>query len=408
MVLLSVREFWKYLYDKIINVENIENNSEWPYYDSSLPVTDVTSIHCKEKSSKYFNITGLDDNSEVIVVQLYWEKPNNTDINDKNGIILNAEYKLFDNYSGDVLVKTKRKYVLSAKGYTIVDNGTEEENNQSGNNSDPNGENENGGQENNNDELKPLDDDDTPVKINLGQADVDILFSGKKSDYNGTASFTVNNLTSASITDWKIILETTDEITNFWEVKISNISEGKYLLEPYSYNNIIGPNGSITFGFNAVLKVRPRATLIYQNNNTTTASMGKNLFSKGLSNTLRAPMSTPIQYEKDTKYKIYDKNNIVLWFQYTNSWNNGYTGEVYIDNNTGKSIESWRIKYTTEDTIESNNLWSAVIVKKEGSDYYLQYKHNQDIDANFSGKLFDYNASNSFSKIPSAEMLLYF
>ncbi len=110
------RDFWMYIYTNII-----ASDDSWPYYDKTVSDSDTTNPHNKANSSKYFNMSTLSSNeSEKLIVQLYWERSKNwvEGSNDKKGTVLNAEYRLYDSYSGEVLVKTDRKYILTCDNKT--------------------------------------------------------------------------------------------------------------------------------------------------------------------------------------------------------------------------------------------------------------------------------------------------
>ncbi len=126
------RNLWNYVYENIWKGFNLSaenkyiqdlNNNYWLYFDSN----DSTGNHRDlEKCSKYFYLTSI--GSAKIIVQLYWELPKDfdeTNIENKDGTLLNAIYKLYDN-KGILLVKTDRKYLLSYK--TTEGSGSEDDN----------------------------------------------------------------------------------------------------------------------------------------------------------------------------------------------------------------------------------------------------------------------------------------
>ena len=113
-------ELWKYIDNNIwkgftssADNENVYtqsvNGDYWLYYDSEDPIEAHRNL---ENCSRYFYLTSI--GSVKIVVQLYWELPKGFDwnIENKNGTVLNAIYRLYDN-NGVLLVKTNRKYVYS-------------------------------------------------------------------------------------------------------------------------------------------------------------------------------------------------------------------------------------------------------------------------------------------------------
>lgn len=126
------RNLWKYVYENIWKGFNLSaenkyiqdlNSNYWLYFDSNDPTGNHNDL---EKCSKYFYLTSI--GSAKIIVQLYWELPvafDETNIENKDGTLLNAIYKLYDN-KGILLVKTDRKYLLSYK--TTEGSGSEDDN----------------------------------------------------------------------------------------------------------------------------------------------------------------------------------------------------------------------------------------------------------------------------------------
>ena len=122
------RNLWNYIYENIWKGFNLSaenkyiqdlNNNYWLYFDSN----DSSGNHSDlEKCSKYFYLTSI--GSAKIIVQLYWELPKDfdeTNIENKNGTLLNAIYRLYDN-KGNLLVKSSKKYILKIElGTTDTD-----------------------------------------------------------------------------------------------------------------------------------------------------------------------------------------------------------------------------------------------------------------------------------------------
>lgn len=124
---------WNYVYtniwqgfDPVAGKEGVyaqdESKGYWLYFDAN----DTSANHKDiEKCSRYFNLSSL--GNVKIVVQLYWQLPNGTDLNainrdNKNGTLLNAIYRMYDN-KGNLLVKTSRKYIYNEK---IIQNSSSE------------------------------------------------------------------------------------------------------------------------------------------------------------------------------------------------------------------------------------------------------------------------------------------
>lgn len=120
---MSDHNFWQYIDNTIwkgfelapgtqdIYTQSV-NGDYWMYYDPN----DSSGYHNNlEKCSKYFNLTSI--GSVKIIVQLYWELPKGFDGNaankdSKNGTLLNAIYRMYDN-KGTLLVKAEKKYLYS-------------------------------------------------------------------------------------------------------------------------------------------------------------------------------------------------------------------------------------------------------------------------------------------------------
>lgn len=52
-----------------------------------------------------------------------------------------------------------------------------------------------------------------------------------------------------------------------------------------------------------------------------------------------------------------------------NSWSNGYTMNLYLENKSNTTVDSWKLMISTKDTFEFSNIWSAEL--ETTSDYYI-------------------------------------
>ncbi len=109
-------------YDQRAEDSNITGGI-WPYYKEN-----ETNNHGNlEKCSKYFTLNTEDQSKRKVIAQFYWELPENWNgtLEDKNGTILHAIYRMYGN-NGEVISKVEKIYKLDMdmvkplKNYTIT------------------------------------------------------------------------------------------------------------------------------------------------------------------------------------------------------------------------------------------------------------------------------------------------
>jgi len=236
------KAFAKYIYDNIVNSEHWASGIE---------------------NKKYFNMTGLDRESEQVVVEMYWEKP---DADTKNGAILHATYCLYDYYSGDMLVKTDRKYRLDYNLTTETISG-------SGTGSGGNGTSV----EYNEDKIIPVPGVEYPFYGNNG---VKVVFKNESS-HNST--ITVVNDSPNAIESWKFYIYSKDNITSNDPAYCTKIDDsGIYSVQNLNWNgHIESGQASNAIYFNNVFTYVPRIIVIEESMNPLNSADYSAVFSDG-------------------------------------------------------------------------------------------------------------------------------
>ena len=70
-------------------------------------------------------------------------------------------------------------------------------------------------------------------------------------------------------------------------------------------------------------------------------------------------------------------------FKILNDWNNGFQGEIAIENDSNVAIEDWTLQFTVD--FEIQQLWNAEIVSRDGNTYTVKYlTWNKDINVGSS------------------------
>lgn len=152
--------------------------------------------------------------------------------------------------------------------------------------------------------------------------------------YNGT--FTIKNNSGRDITEWGISFSLATEISNIWNAKIVQNSNGDYVIQNDGCNTKIAEGETITFGFTAISDKDERPVNTW-------------LFEKEIN-------------KAEDRYKVeFIKNN---------EWNGGCIGELVITNVSDVAMKDWVLVFTCDNQI--NSLWNAIIISHSGNVYTVK------------------------------------
>ena len=250
---------WNYVYtniwqgfDAVAGKEGVyaqdESNGYWLYFNENDPSANHRD---KEKCSRYFNLSSL--GNVKIVVQLYWQLPNGTDVNaintdNKNGTLLNAIYRMYDN-KGNVMVKSKRAYKLSY-GLDTTSSG-------SGSGGSGSGSGSSGGSST----IELGNDYETIYPLFGKENEIHLKF--KKTGPSSAELYVING-TNSTIDSWRLYLYSDENVTVNDSRFMENLGNGIYLIQnPDLYNGKIEPGASATVYFiNTPFNYLPEAKLV--------------------------------------------------------------------------------------------------------------------------------------------------
>ncbi len=126
------------------------------------------------------------------------------------------------------------------------------------------------------------------------------------------------------------------EISNIWNAKIVQNSNGDYVIQNDGCNTKIAEGETITFGFTAISDKDERPVNTW-------------LFEKEIN-------------KAEDRYKVeFIKNN---------EWNGGCIGELVITNVSDVAMKDWVLVFTCDNQI--NSLWNAIIISHSGNVYTVK------------------------------------
>jgi hypothetical protein len=303
---LNGHDFWQYInntmwqgFELAPGTENFYtqnvNNSNWPYYNP----LDTSGYHNNlDSCSKFFNLTSI--GNVKIVVQFYWELPKEFDgditKNDyKNGTLLNAVYRMYDN-KGTLLVKTERTYKFSCALGTSS----------SGSGSGSSGSGSIGGNS-----FIPLDPDDHSVHTISPENNSGLVIKFKRTS-NGRSELIVYNDSNVKVNNWKLYFYANDNVLADMTEYIIDLGNGIYAIQNQNWDAEIEPHESKTVGFHNDFTFLPRALVVED---------------------LMQPISSA-SYEWNIVTENYSKN-------------------LVITNKSGKTIKAWNLEFDCTGTIYS-------------------------------------------------------
>ncbi len=136
---------------------------------------------------------------------------------------------------------------------------------------------------------------------------------------------TITNVSENTIDNWNLCFESEDIISGEYGAVMME-SNGRYYFDNLEYNQDILAGESITFGFKV--------------------DYGEKL-------------DIPQEYTMVISESSIEEGKFIFENVVTNQWNEGYTGEIYITNNSEVSIEDWYLVVESQDIFI--NVWNAVV-----------------------------------------------
>ena len=315
---------WNYVYtniwqgfDPVAGKEGVyaqdESNGYWLYFNENDPSANHKDI---EKCSRYFNLSSL--GNVKIVVQLYWQLPNGTDVNaintdNKNGTLLNAIYRMYDN-KGNVMVKSKRAYKLSY-GLDTTSSGSGSSGSGSGSGIGSNM------------TFEPIDQNDRDIHPISPEVDDGLIIQFQKNG-SGHADLIVYNNSDKTVDNWKFFFISQENILVNDASYLTDIGNGIYAVQNLNWNGNIQPHQSRIIGFHNDFKFIPRAIVVEE---------------------IMQPLPS-----SDFEWKIESINN---------------TPNLIITNKSGKTIKSWNFEFDCDKDIYS--IGKVVSDFKKGNGHFV-------------------------------------
>lgn len=164
--------------------------------------------------------------------------------------------------------------------------------------------------------------------------------------YNATVE--IENVSEEVIDNWKISFKFDAEISNIWNAEVLSHDGNNYIIKNVGYNQDIETGNKVIFGFTVQ------------------------------GNTLEEPS----EYRLIGQLKECNNDDFSVDFRIVDEWNDGYTANLSIVNETESVIEDWIIEFDTNNEI--TDIWGGEITEHEGNHYVIKnlpYLGNIDISS---------------------------
>lgn len=175
-------------------------------------------------------------------------------------------------------------------------------------------------------------------------------------DTGYNANIKIENTGNYDIEDWRLKFKSQNKISNIWNAEILENTENEYSIKNIGWNQDIPKKECVEFGIS-----------------------GEDMF-KGF----------PDDYELVSSISEVEENGYLIEYTVDSNWENGFTGNIRITNNTENTIEDWVLEFDFDRNI--TNIWNAVSQECNGSHYVIKnagYNANiatgQTISFGFSG-----------------------
>jgi len=164
---------------------------------------------------------------------------------------------------------------------------------------------------------------------------IDFVLNGSW-DSGHNVTVIIQNLSETNtIENWQLVFDYPVSISNVWNASITDYENEQYVVKNCGWNKDIGVEESVTFGFSC------------------NGSFG------GFPNECDLLEGNRDRLEFDS-------------FQVTisNSWDNGFTGTIIINNTSDQKIEDWIVEFDCSGVVES--VWDGQIVEKHENHYVVK------------------------------------
>jgi chitinase len=164
-----------------------------------------------------------------------------------------------------------------------------------------------------------------------------------------TNDITIQNTGTTRVTGWTVEFDAPYMITDFWNAQLVSHAGTHYVFKniPNSWNAIIQPKGTATFGFNAAFDVGtdPSIQNIKLNGVLVSTGGGSN---PGGSQSFSATVTQAIRAQ----------------------WTDGSTNDITIQNTGTTAIDGWTV--TFDAPFQITDVWNAQIVSHVGTTYTIR------------------------------------
>ncbi|AFY57603.1 cellobiohydrolase A (1,4-beta-cellobiosidase A) [Rivularia sp. PCC 7116] len=223
----------------------------------------------------------------------------------------------------------------------------------------------------------------------------DVQFSVVNQWNNGfTGKIKITNNSNQAIDGWELEFNAPFEIKNTWDASIESDEGNEYVIKNLGYNRLIASGESVEFGFQgsysgdinlAIDNVELNGTGnlssavgLTDSNPIVPATASDNpdessnpidpiTGSGDNSNTDNNP-TDPITSGGNPDSANEAIDNVV--FSLVNQWNNGFTANVKITNNSNEVVNGWELELNTP--FEIKEIWNGSIESQEGNEYLIQ------------------------------------
>ncbi|MFN4257861.1 MAG: cellulose binding domain-containing protein [Gemmataceae bacterium] len=153
------------------------------------------------------------------------------------------------------------------------------------------------------------------------------------------AGITLTNDQGSPISDWRLAFDFTAQIQSIWNATIVSQQGSQYIVAGVNWNNTIGNNQTVNFGFTA-------------------SPGGSNL----------SPSNYVLTWGQEDQGT--NASQVAVTFTVNNDWGSGFGASIAIQNTGTTPITSWKLEFDFPRQITS--IWNASIASKQGNHYVIQ------------------------------------
>ncbi|MFW5703957.1 MAG: cellulose binding domain-containing protein [Patescibacteria group bacterium] len=257
-------------------------------------------------------------------------------------------------------------------------------------------------------ELEPTEPDASPTGTAQTSCGIDYKIVNQW-DGGFIAEVALNNTTASPINDWTVTWNFDDgaDVVNLWNGEVSQ-SGSAVTVTGASWNKTIPSGSSVSFGFQADSSVDPTVPDSFTFNGescetaVTPGTPDDSDPSDDVSPTTEPsptprPSNTPVPSNtpapEPTKVGSTDGACSIV-YDVRNQWSTGFTADVAIKNNTGSTINGWRLTWKFPGNQEISNLWNGDVSQSGNEVEVTNVSYNKSI-SNGQSVSIGFNASYS-------------